>query len=187
MDLVEMRIDTGDNPPVKQSPRRAACKEIARQLQAMQEQGVIQASSNSWASPVVLLRKKGGSLRFCMDYRQLNTATKTDSYPLPRIDDLLDQLGRAKYFTTLDLESGYWQVRAHPNSKEKTAFVTHHSLYEFNVMPFGLKNAPAVFQRLMHLVLQDLSPDEDNSDFVSGYIDDIIIFSGTLPEHLEHL
>ena len=114
----------------------------------MQEQGVIKPSASPWASPVVLVRKKDGILRFCIDFRQLNAVTQTDSHPLPRIDDLLDQMGKSRYFTTLDLASGYWQVKMHPDSQAKTAFVTHQGLYEFNVMPFGLKNAPAVFQRL---------------------------------------
>ena len=110
-DLLKLVVDTGDSTPLKQGPRRvpfAARKEIAQQLRTMQEQGVIQESSSPWASLVVLVRKKDGSLRFCIDYRQLNAVTKTDLHPLPRIDDLLDQLGRSKYFSMLDLASGYW-------------------------------------------------------------------------------
>ena len=97
----------------------------------------------------------------------------------------MDQLGRSKYFSTLDLASGYWQVPVHPTSRKKTAFITHQGLYEFQVMPFGLKNAPAVFQRLMQWVLHGLNP-EEGPDFVSVYLDDVLVFSETLEEHLGH-
>ena len=121
-----------------------------------------------------------------MDYGELNSVTKADTFPLPRIDDLLDQLGAARYFSTLDLASGYWQICMHPNSIEKTAFVKPQGLHEFRVMPFGLTNAPGVFQRLMERVLAGLNP-EDGPDFVVVYIDDVLVFSRTLDEHLEHL
>jgi hypothetical protein len=121
-----------------------------------------------------------------VDYRHLNAVTKPDTYPLPRIDDLLDQLGRCKYFSTLDLASGYWQIKVATDSREKTAFVTPQGLYEVLVMPFGLTNAPAVFQRLMQKVLAGLNP-EAGPDFVAVYIDDVLIFSHTVTEHLEHL
>ena len=188
-DLIQMDIDTGSTEPRKQPLRRApfaATQEVAKQLRDMQSQGVIQPSISPWANPVVLVRKKDGSLRFCVDYRELNTVTKTDQFPLPRIDDMLDQLGRAKYFTTLDLAAGYWQVKMHPEAKEKTAFVTYQGLYEFNVMPFGLKNAPAVFQRLMQRVLMGLNP-ASGPDFVATYLDDVLIFSPSFEEHLIHL
>ena len=134
-------------------------EEIARQLRNMQRDGVIQPSNSPWSSPVVMVRKKDGSHRFCVDYRELNSVTKADTFPLPRIDDLLDQLGGARYFSTMDLASGFWQIQMEPDSREKTAFVTPQGLYEFLVMPFGLKNAPAVFQRLMQKVLSGLNPD----------------------------
>ena len=184
-----MEIDTGTAAPKRQVVRRtpfAARQEIARQLKLMQDQGIIYPSHSPWASPVVLVKKKDGTLRFCVDYRQLNSVTKSDTFPLPRIDDLLDQLGKAQYFSTLDLASGYWQVQVHPLSREKTAFVTHQGLYEFAVMPFGLKNAPALFQRLMQRVLMGLNP-TDGHDFVSVYLDDVLVFSETFDDHLEHL
>ena len=187
--MVQMEITMSDAAPKKQPARRtpfAVRGEVARQLREMQENGVISPSSSPWASPVVLVRKKDGSLRFCIDYRELNSLTKADTFPLPRIDDLLDQLDKAKYFSTLDLASGFWQVRVHPNSIEKTAFITHQGLYQFNVMPFGLRNAPAVFQRLMQCVLAGLNP-EDGPPFVSVYIDDILVFSQTFDDHLRHL
>ena len=187
--MVQLTIDTGDSKPKRQPARRtpfAARKEIAHLLWSMQEQGVIRPSSSPWASPVVLVRKKDGSLRFCIDYWNLNSVTKGDTFLLPRIDDMLDQLGKSKFFSTLDLAAGYWQVQVHSDSCEKTAFITHQGLYEFSVMPFGLKNALAVFQRLMQRVLMGLNPDEGPS-FVSVYLDDVIVFSETLEDHLEHL
>ena len=152
----------------------------------MQSRGVIEPSRSPWASPVVLVRKRDGTHRFCVDYRALNAVTKPDSFPLPRIDDLLDQLGSSKYFSTVDLASGFWQIRMHPTAQEKTAFVTHQGLYEFRVMPFGLTNAPAVFQRLMQQVVKPLNS-ASGPDFVSVYLDDILVFSPTLKEHLIHL
>ena len=188
-DLVQFEIETNDAAPKKLPVRRmpfTVRQEVARQLKRMQETDVIQPSNSPWASPVVLVRKKDGTHRFCVDYRELNSVTRADTFPLPRIDDLLDQLGESVYFSTLDLATGYWQIRVHPDSQEKTAFVTPQGLYEFKVMPFGLTNAPAVFQRLMQRVLMGLNP-EEGPDFVAVYIDDILIFSRTLEEHIEHL
>ena len=187
--LTEMEIDTGDVTPRRVPLRRmplAVRREVARQLETMQKAGVIQPSQSPWSSPVVMVRKKDGSQRFCVDYRALNAVTKVDTYPLPRVDDLLDRLGGSRYFSTLDLASGYWQIPVSPGAREKTAFVVPQGLYEFRVMPFGLTNAPAVFQRLMHKVLLGLNPKE-GPDFVSVYIDDVLVFSPTPETHLEHL
>ena len=184
-----MVIDTGDARPLKQAPRRmpySVRQEVARQLKEMQHGGVIEPSKSAWASPVVLVRKRDGSHRFCVDYRGLNSLTKADTFPLPRIDELLDQLGKARYFSTIDLASGFWQIKVHPDSQEKTAFVTPQGLFNFKVMPFGLTNAPAVFQRLMQQVVMCLNPD-DGPDFVSVYLDDILVFSESLSDHLRHL
>ena len=142
-------IDTGSQPPIKQAARRIPFvlrQKIDELTQQMLDANVIQPSNSPWASPVVLVRKKDGTHCFCVDYRRLNSITKMDVFPLPRIDDTLDMLAGTQYFTTLDLASGYWQVRMEPGLQEKTAFITHSGLYEFNVMPFGLCNAPATFQ-----------------------------------------
>ena len=188
-DLMEFSIDTGSASPKRQAARRipfAAHQEITSQLDKMQRNNVVKPSESPWASPVVLVRKRDGTLRFCVDYRALNSVTKPDLFPLPRINDLLDQLGKSKFFSTLDLKSGYWQIRVSADSQEKTAFITHQGLYQFRVMPFGVTNAPAVFQRLMQQVLTGLQTSSGN-DFVSVYLDDVIVFSETLQDHTEHL
>ncbi|GFX15357.1 hypothetical protein TNCV_3302861 [Trichonephila clavipes] len=152
--LAIRQFDTADHPPIKQHPRRlsfAKQEEVGTLLREMQENDIIEPSSSPWASPIVLVRKKDGSTRFCVDYRKLNDVTKKDSYPLPRIDDTLDTLSGHKWFSTLDLKSGYWQVEIHPEDREK------QGLWQFKVMPFGLCNAPATFERLMETVLKGLT------------------------------
>ena len=148
----------------------------------MKEQGVIRPSQSPWVCPVVLVPKKDGQLCFCVDYRRLNSITKKDVYPLPRIDEILDALGKTSYFSSLDLASGYWQVELDPESQNKSAFTTHRGLFEFTRMPFGLCNAPATFQRLMTQILADL---EWGICFV--YLNDILVASQTFEEHLKHL
>ena len=162
--------------------------EVAKQLRSIQEAGVIQPSSSPWANPVVMVWKQDGMYRFCVDYRELNavTCTKADTFPLPRIGDLLDQLEASRYFSILDLASGYWQICVHHKSVEKTAFVTPQGLHEFKVIPFRLTNSPGLFQRLMQKVLAGLSP-EDGPNYCAVYLnDDVLILSRTLEDHLEH-
>ena len=142
---------------------------------------IIQPSRPPWSFPIVVVDKKDGTKRFCTDFRKLNLICKRSSWPLPLIDDMLAVLGKPKYFTTLDLKSGYWQITLDERDKEKTAFTCHRGLYEYNVMPFGLANAPGVFQELMSVVLQDLGK------FAMAYLDDIIIFSPSIEEHIKHI
>ena len=125
----------------------------------MLAQGTVEPSDSPWSAPICLVKNKDGSCRFCIDFRQLNAVTVKDTYPLPRIDDTLDLLAGSVWFSTLDLASGYWQIKMSENSKKKTAFVIpHRGLFHFNVMPFGPTNAPATFQRLMEKVLYALTP-----------------------------
>ena len=183
--LLEHAIET-HGPPLHQLYRwqnPAVHREEMVQVQQMLSSNVIRPSNSSWASPVVMVRKKDGSLHFCVDFRQLNAATIKDAHPLPRIDDLLDALHGAKWFSTLDLKSGYWQVPITEQGKAKTAFQTSSGqLFEFNQVPFGLCNAPATFSRLMDCVLAGLH--WETSLF---YLDDIIVFSSTWEEHLARL
>ena len=148
----------------------------------MLQKDIVERSSSPWASPIVLVKKKDGSTRFCVDYRKLNSITRKDAYPLPRIDDTLDTLHGSMWFTTLDLASGYWQVEVEKRNQHRTAFSTPNGLFEFKVMPFGLCNSPATFQRLMDLVLAGL---QWSSCLV--YLDDIIILGKDFKSHLENL
>lgn len=184
-DKVKHEIQVTDGPVrsrpfSKLSPSER--KEIDDFVQRMLDSQQIRPSSSPWSSPVLLVKKKDGTKRFCIDYRKLNAVTKKDVYPLPRIDDALNHLSHMKYFTTLDLISGYYQIPIREEDKEKTAFTTHSGLYEFNVMPFGLTNAPATFQRLMNVTLAGL-----NWKTCLVYIDDILIFSRTFDEHMSRL
>src|SRR5207247_2014439 len=182
---VKHAIDTGGRKPVKQLLRRhpyAHVHEIDRQVETMLAQDVIEPSSSPWASNVVVVKKKDGSLRFCIDYRKLNDCTVKDAYPLPRITDCLDALSEGKYFSTFDLRSGYFQVEMEERDREKTSFVTRGGLYQFKVMPFGVTNGPATFQRLMDLTLAGL-----NYQVCLVYLDDIVLMSRTVPEHLDRL
>ena len=149
------------------------CQEVAKQLKNMQKNGVFQPSCSPWSSPIIMVRKKDGSHPLYLDYRRLNAVTKPDTFPLPRINDLLDQLGKARDFSTLDLASGFWWIQMEPLSQKKTAFVNPQGLYEFRVMLFGLTNAPAIFQRLIQEVLAGLNPEVGN-EFVTAYIDDML-------------
>ena len=182
--LVQHRIRLKGDAPVRQKSYRIPERLmplLQKEIKLMLKLGIIEVSCSEWCSPIVLVPKKDGSLRFCIDFRYLNTVSNFDPYPMPRIDDLLERVGRAQYITTLDLSKGYWQVALAPDAREMTAFRTRFGMYQFKVMPFGLQGAPATFQRLMDHVLRDLS------DCMAAYLDDIVIFSQTWEEHMVHL
>ena len=186
---VKHDIDTGDHSPVRQRPRRLRHDqkaEIQKQIKNLQEGGLIRPSESEWASNVVLVKKKDGTWRMCIDYRDLNLKTlNPDSYMLPRIDDTLDALSRAKYFCTLDILQGYHNVELTDEAKPKTAFHAPYcnpSHWEYVYMPFGLVRAPRTFQRLMDRVLQGLE-----HKIALAYLDDIIVYGSTVDEVLDNL
>ena len=184
-DAVEHTIDTGDTPPIRCAPRRMSPQKIKQEESSVEEMlsgGQFEPSDSPWSAPVVLVTKKDGGTRFCVDYRRLNLATVKDAYPLPRIDDTLDMLAGKRWFSTLDLASGYWQVSLSLEARCKTAFTTHSGLFQFRVMPFGLCNAPATFERLMDRVLQGLRWSR-----CLVYLDDIISFGTTFDDSLDNL
>lgn len=176
-------IDTGESAPIKQrqyplSP--VMMEHVNQELDKMLSLGVIQPSKSPWSSPILLVKKKSGEYRLCFDGRKLNAATRKDSYPLPRVDYILSKLGRAKYMSSIDLKSAFWQIPLSPESREKTAFsVPGRGLFEFVRMPFGLCNAPKTLQRLMDEVF---GPELDPYVFV--YLDDLVIVTATFEEHI---
>ncbi|KAL0430973.1 UNVERIFIED_CONTAM: Transposon Ty3-G Gag-Pol polyprotein [Sesamum radiatum] len=171
--------------PISIAPYRMApveLQELKKQLEELLEKGFIQPSISPWGAPVLFVKKKDGSMRLCVDYRQLNRVTVKNKYPLPRIDDLLDQLKGATTFSKIDLRSGYWQLRIAEKDIPKTAFRTRYGHYEFLVMPFGLTNAPAAFMALMNRTFQEYL-----DRFVIVFIDDILVYSKNREEHEQHL
>ncbi|XP_063760148.1 uncharacterized protein LOC134878197 [Eleginops maclovinus] len=182
---VQHEIPLVDSKPFRLPYRKippSQWQDVRRLLSEMVDAGVIRPSKSPYASPVVIVTKKDGSLRLCIDYRKLNSCGTRDAFPLPRIEEALEALGQAKYFSTLDLTSGYWQVEVAEQDRHKTAFSTPMGLFEANRMPFGLQNAPSTFQRLMTCCFGDL-----NFTHLLIYLDDLIIFSKTFDEHLERL
>ena len=183
---IEFRIDLVPGAaPVARAPYRLApteLQELSDQLSELSKKGFIRPSSSPWGAPVLFVKKKDGSFRMCIDYRELNKLTIKNRYPLPRIDDLFDQLQGSCVYSKIDLRSGYHQLRVREEDIPKTAFRTRYGHYEFQVMPFGLTNAPAVFMDLMNRVCK---PYLDK--FVIVFIDDILIYSKSKKEHEEHL
>ena len=183
-DLVEHEIETENASPIRLSPYRlphATHEYLREEVKSLLTMRIIMPSKSPWATPVELVSKKDGSKRLCMDYRKLNIITRADPYPIPRVEDLIDDIGRTKYITALDLTKGYWQVPVAKSSQDKTAFITPWGKYQFRIMPFGLVAAPSTFQRLMDMIL------EGTHSYAAAYLDDVIIHSNTWDEHLAHL
>ena len=179
-------IPTGEATPIRLPPRRAPMhlrEDVEKQVQTMLEQGIVEECSSPWAAPLVIVKKKDGSNRICVDYRALNAVTQKDGHPLPRIEDSLDALAGAVIYSTLDMTSGYHQVEVAKEDRDKTAFVTGHGHHlRYVTMPFGLCNAPSTFQRLMERVLHGLI-----WKCVVVYLDDVVIYSSSIKEHMSHL
>jgi hypothetical protein len=183
--LAEHSIDTGDARPIKQRARReplAFAGEEKKAVEQLERQGIVRKSSSPWSSPVVLVRKKNGRVRVCIDYRRLNAVTKQDAFPLPRTQDCLDAVAGAKFFSTMDLTAGYHQIPVKKKDIPKTAFVTKSGLYEFITMPMGLTSAGSTFQRVMELALMGLQ-----WETCLIYLDDVIVFANSFDEHVQRL
>ncbi|XP_047039644.1 uncharacterized protein LOC124644376 [Helicoverpa zea] len=183
----EHRIDTGEHPPISVPPYRLtpAKKELMRQeIEKMLKDDIIEECESAWCSPALLVPKANGSIRFCVDYRRLNAVTKTDHYPMPLIDELLQSTKRNCYMSTLDLRSGYWQVSVNEQDRDKTAFISPLGTFRFKRMPFGLKNAPSTFQRLIDR-LRSCSSLANVT--ILAYLDDLLIISEGFQQHLEDL
>ncbi|CAM4939939.1 unnamed protein product [Rotaria socialis] len=175
-------INTDSHGPLAEHPRRTSFfnkQLIAGEVKKMLDNGIISPSHSPWASPVVIVKKRDGSPRFCIDFRRLNSITRKDVYPLPRIDDVIDKLNGSTIFSKLDLRSGYFQVPLAVDERDKTAFITADGLWEFNRLPQGLKNSPSVFQRLMNQTLGTL-----RWDICLAYLDDIVVYSASFTQHL---
>jgi len=183
---VDHAIDTGDERPVNKNAYPLSAQQLREQIKQIEnllERGLIRESASPWGAPVLFVAKKTpGEWRMCIDYRMLNSKTLKNAYPLPRIQECIDRLGKATNLSSIDLVSGYWQVRVKKEDIPKTAFNTRYGKYEFLVMPFGLTNAPSTFQMLMNSVLR-LYIDK----FVLVYLDDILVYSNSDEEHREHL
>ena len=182
-DITQHDVDVGNASPVKQHPYRVnplKAEMIRQEVDYMIRHGIIEPSQSSWSSPCVLVKKPDGSVRFYTDYRKVNTLTRTDSHPIPRMDDCIDRIGKASYITKLDLLKGYWCVPLTARAKEISAFVTPDGLYQYRVMPFGMKNSQATFQRMMNHCMQELPN-------VATYIDDIVIYDTNWADHMTSL
>ena len=171
--LIEHDVDVGDSAPIKQHPYRVSPmkKELLdKEVQYMLKNDIIEESQSNWSSPCILVPKHDGGFRFCTDFRKVNDETKSDSFPIPRIADCIDQIGNAKFVSTFDMLKGYWQVLLTQQAHELFAFVTPSGLYQYKVMPFGMKNAPATYQRMVNKLVRDI-------DGCEGYIDNVVIYS----------
>jgi hypothetical protein len=180
---VSHSIQTGNHFPIYHHPRRTSNQMrevIQEETEKMLKNGIIRPSMSPWSSPVVIVRKKDGTPRFCIDYRKINNITQKDVYPLPRIDDIIEQLSESRWFTKFDLKNGYFQVPISEKDKMKTAFATQDGLYEFNRLPQGLLNSPPTFQRIMNETLCNL-----RWHICLVYLDDIVVYSKFFNQHLK--
>ena len=182
--LQPIKITTQGDPICQRAYRAPLLKRqaISKAVDEMLAQGIIQPSRSPWASPVTLVPKPDGSIRFCVDYRKLNQVTQKDRYPLPLVSDICDGMQGTSIFSTIDLKSGFHQIMVDPEDCKKTAFICHRGLFEFIRMPFGLANGPSHFQRIMDYVFRDLL-----GVCVMVYIDDIVIYSKNMEDHISHL
>ena len=181
--LIEHDVDVGDSAPIKQHPYRVSPmkKELLdKEVQYMLKNDIMEESQSNWSSPCILVPKHDGGFRFCTDFRKVNDKTKSDSCPIPRIADCIDQIGNAKFVSTFDMLKGYWQVPLTQRAREISVFVTPSGLYQYKVMPFGMKNAPATFQRMVNKLVRDI-------DGCEGYIDDVVIFSDNWSDHIRQI
>jgi hypothetical protein len=182
--ILKHSVHTVDNVPIHLKPYRIpqSMKAVVKaEIDKMLGAGIIEPTNSPYASPVVLVKKRDKSWRFCADYRKLNAKTVFDPQPMPRVDDLVENVGNAKFISTLDLAKGYWQILLDEDAKRKSAFITPFGCYQFRVMPFGMQCAGATFMRLMREVLRG------TESFADTYVDDIIIYSNTLVDHIRHL
>ena len=182
-DVIEHDVELIDERPIKQHPyclNPVKAEIVKKEIDYMLDNNLVVKSKSSWSSLVVLVDKEDNQHRLCVDYRKVNSVTKPDNYPLPRVIDCLDAVGAATCITKLDMLKGYWQVPLTPRAREISAFVTPHGSYECLVMPFGMRNAASTFQRLMHLILHDI-------ENCMVYLDDIVVFSASWENHLATL
>ena len=179
--MISHDVNVGDAAPIKQHPYRlnpSKHEYLNKEINYLLENDAIELSQSSWSSPCILVPKPDGSYRMCTDYRKINNITKTDTFPIPRLDDCVDKIGNAKYVSKFDLLKGFWQIPLTERAKEISAFVTPKGLYQYKVMPFGMKNSPATFQLLINRLIADI-------DGCEAYIDDVIIYSNSWETHLQ--
>ena len=179
-DKIYHDVNVEDSQPVKQHPYRmnpTKQKYLKEEIQYLLDNDFIEPSQSEWSSPCILVPKPDGSYRMCTDYRKVNNLSKTDTFPIPRMDDCIDKIGNSKYITKFDLLKGFWQIPLTERAKEFSAFVTPDGLYHYKVMPFGMKNSPATFQRLINTIIAGI-------EHCDAYIDDAIIYSDEWNHHL---
>ena len=183
-DLVQFEMDTGDHPPLFQRAYNTptALKEsIDKELDWLLEKGFIRPSTSSWASPLVAVKKPDGTARLCVDYRRINVITRQIPFYMPQVEEVLEGVGQARYISKLDLTKGYYQIPVKESDIPKTTFICHRGRFQFTRMPFGVKNAPAIFQELMQGVLKECN------SFATAYMDDVVIFSNCWESHVRHI